>query len=252
MSTVFLHGGGDDPAWRAETFGRFAQAAQVQPAAPIVLVVVNKDQAERTAIVREYEAIFAGVGVPAEQLAALFVDPNTLLDRAMLEQLRPSGVFVCGGTTPEYYGALCRNAEWLAYLHETGIPYCGTSAGAAVAARNAILGGWQARRGGRDRAILYMGAAEGLNELTVQPGLALVPFAVDVHASQWGTLLRLIHAVDLELVPFGWALDEDTLLEANGSSMRLHGKGHAYHVRRLAQGGVAVTVHTAGDRTIDT
>ncbi len=58
-----------------------------------------------------------------------------------------------------------------------------TSAGAAVAARQAIVGGWQAQRGDVVRPMLFRGASEGLDLITVQHGLNLVPFAVDVHAS---------------------------------------------------------------------
>jgi cyanophycinase len=81
--------------------------------------------------------------------------------------------------------------------------------------------------------------------LTVQPGLGLVPFAFDVHASQWGTLLRLIHAVELGIVQAGWALDENTLLEVADQSLRLHGRGHAYYVRKADGGEVTVAIHTA-------
>ena len=63
--------------------------------------------------------------------------------------------------------------------------------------------------------------------MTVVAGLGLVPFGVDVHAAQWGTLGRLIHAVEAGLVAEGWALDEGALL-AGGE---VHGPGAAWHVR---------------------
>lgn len=37
----------------------------------------------------------------------------------------------------------------------------------------------------------------------MRPGLGLVPFAVDVHASQHGTPTRLMHAIDAGLVQEG-------------------------------------------------
>src|SRR5262249_32296802 len=135
--------------------------------------------------------------------------------------------------------------SWVTYLGETQIPYGGTSSGAAIAAQNAIMGGWQARRGNTARAMLFQGASEGLEQLTVAPGLGLVPFAIDVHASQWGTLLRLIHAVELGAVATGWALDEDTLLEISDGSLRLHGRGHAYYVKKNDGGETTVAIHTA-------
>lgn len=36
--------------------------------------------------------------------------------------------------------------------------------------------------------MLFEGASEGLDVLSVRPGLGVVEGAVDVHASQWGTL----------------------------------------------------------------
>ena len=74
-------------------------------------------------------------------------------------------------------------------------------------------------------------AAEDLEPLTVRPGLGLVPFAVDVHATQWGTVTRLIHAVRAELAPEGWAVDEGTTLVYDGDRVaRVEGLGSAYRV----------------------
>ena len=114
-----------------------------------------------------------------------------------------------------------------------------------IAAETAVLGGWQAARQGQSREILFVGAGEGLDPLTVRPGLGLVPFAVDVHASQMGTLTRLIHAVELGLVPEGWAIDENTMLVVNGRSHQIVGQGHGYHVQRSGDSGVTVTIHVA-------
>ena len=36
---------------------------------------------------------------------------------------------------------------------------------------------------------------EDLDDVVPRPGLGLVGFAVDVHAAQWGTVGRLVHAV---------------------------------------------------------
>ena len=79
----------------------------------------------------------------------------------------------------------------------------------------------------------------------VRPGLGLVPFTVDVHASQMGTLTRLIHAVELGLIPEGWAIDENTMLVVDGRTHQIYGAGHGYHVQRSPDGGVSVTIHVA-------
>jgi cyanophycinase len=92
-----------------------------------------------------------------------------------------------------------------------------------VAAEHAVVGGWRTAAG---QAVCPEDAGEDLDAVTVRPGLGLVPFAVDVHAAQWGTLGRLVHAVHEGLVPEGWALDEGALL-LDGE---VHGTGAAWHV----------------------
>lgn len=240
---IFLHGGGDHPDSRAETFGRFAQAALAHSDGPLALAAAAATAEEAAQVAEDYLTIFRLLELPEQRLRALALTPDAPLTPDALERLAPCGLFVCGGETPLYQRALCARPEWVALLRERGLPYGGTSAGAAVAAQRAIVGGWQAERAGQARAMLYQGAGEGLDLLTVAPGLGLAPFAVDVHASQWGTLLRLVHAVDLGLVEAGWAIDENTLLVLGPDGLRLYGRGHAYHVVR-GPSGALVTVHT--------
>lgn len=244
MTTIFLHGGGDDVESRAAIYGRFVQTTIEQQAGPLGLVVAEATEKEQQQSFEAYKAIFQAAGVPIERLAPLFVSPTAPLTFGAIAQMQPSGVFVCGGITPFYHQSVCQDVTWVNYLQEANIPFCGTSAGAAVASQQAIVGGWQVQRGEHTRGILFSGAGEGLLLLTVASGLGLIPFAVDVHASQWGTLLRLIHAVELGLVQEGWAIDENTILEV-GDSLRLYGLGQAYHVRQLDSGEVAVQIHVA-------
>ncbi len=245
MNAIFLHGGGDREAGRVATFGRFVTAATDGCAGVLALIVADVDEAAALESYQVYRAIFLALGLPAERLAPLPVSPANPLTYDMVAYLAPAGVFVGGGLTPLYHQALCVDRAWLAYLQETGAPYGGTSAGAAIAGRQAILGGWQAVRDGRSREIIFAGAGEGLERLTVHPGLDLVPFAVDVHAGQMGTLIRMIQAVDLGLAPEGWAIDENTMLAVHGPDVNFLGLGHAYHVRRAAGATVQVTVHAA-------
>src|SRR5207248_10823158 len=107
---------------------------------------------------------------------------------------------------------------------------------------------WQAQRGDHARPILYQGAGEGQDLLDVRPGLGLVPFTVEIHASQWGTLTRLLHALDLGLVSEGWAIDEDTLLQVEAAGLQVHGPGQVYHLGRDAAGATRVTIHTAPEQ----
>ena len=132
-----------------------------------------------------------------------------------------AGVFVGGGLTPGYQEALT------GWTPPAGLHYCGFSAGSAVAARRAIVGGWTHEgRPGLDEDF-----GEDLGEIEVRDGLALVDFAVDVHAAQWGTLTRLIAAVDGGLVAEGFAIDEGTVLVVDGAEPRVEGLGQAWRVR---------------------
>ncbi|MEP6955098.1 MAG: peptidase S51 [Solirubrobacteraceae bacterium] len=143
-----------------------------------------------------------------------------------------AGVFVAGGLTPAYQEALAR------WSLPDGLHYCGFSAGAAVAARRAIVGGWL-REG---RPVLDEDFGEELGEIEIRDGLALVDFAVDVHAAQWGTLTRLIAAVDAGLVDAGVAIDEGTVLICDdGDEPHVEGLGHAWRVR-THEGNTVVSV----------
>jgi cyanophycinase len=77
----------------------------------------------------------------------------------------------------------------------------------------------------------------------------VVPVTVDVHASQWGTLGRLVHAVSGPGDPAGLAIDEATAVEVGGDRMTVHGHGAAYLVRRAREDGPVATVQVlvAGD-----
>ncbi|MEV5954164.1 hypothetical protein AB0M11_10405 [Streptomyces sp. NPDC051987] len=149
----------------------------------------------------------------------------------------PAGLLVCGGLTPAYQEAFAGCAERLTgLLAERGIPYAGFSAGAALAARQAVVGGWLAD----GVPVCPPDTAEDLDEVEVRPGLGLVPFAVDAHAAQWGTLGRLVAAVARGSVPYGVAIDENTVLEVAAGRGRVGGRGRV-HVVRPTDGGHART-----------
>lgn len=242
MTAVFLHGGGDHPDWRASALGPFVRAAQAHSSGSLALVVAEDTEAEARENFQAYGAMFESFAI---SLVLVWVSPDRPLLRAALEAVQPSGVFVCGGATPLYHQALCADLDWLGYVRATEIPYGGTSAGAAIAATSALLGGWRAQRGDTVRPILFQGASEGLDLLTIKTGLGLVPFAVEVHASQMGTLTRLIHAVDMGWVSEGWAIDENTLLQVTGDQQQVFGAGQVYHVQRAEGPAATVTIQTA-------
>ncbi len=201
LVTVFLIGGGRDPDGIAASHAPFVKACGGGPIACLVL--------EAGDVGRFREQLELGGAADVRATAAF--------DQAILDGA--AGLYVAGGWTPGYADAL---AGW----EIPDLPYAGYSAGAAVAARSAIVGGWQLR----GRAVCAEEAGEDLEELTVRPGLGLVDFAVDVHASQWGTVTRLLHAVDAGLVDEGVAVDEHTALEVDGDRWTVHGSGSVYRV----------------------
>ena len=211
MAPVFLIGGGrGDDAVRA-SHTSFVDAVAGKPIVAVVL-----DEGEDTDVER-WSASLTLAG--ATDVRTLVVSKERPPRREDFEGA--GGVFVAGGWTPGYHEALA-GSDWL----PPDLVYAGFSAGAAIAGRWAIVGGW--RRG--DREICAEEAGEDLDQLTVLDGLGLVPFAVDVHATQWGTLTRLVHAVRGRLAPEGWAVDEGTTLIYDGGRTRVEGLGVAYHV----------------------
>jgi cyanophycinase len=229
MAPIFLHGGGGQPA----SFRPFIAAAQ---GGRIALVIENGALPDLPA----YRDLLLQVGADERVLVDIVVSPDYPLRPEHLPE-DASALFVCGGHTPSVHAALCFDLDWLAAFKAHDLIYSGTSAGAAIAAEEAIVGGWRVERDERVREMIFKGAGEGVDLLEVRDGLGLVPFTIDVHAGQQGTLIRLIHMIDLGLATTGWALDENTLLRVEGDRHTVTGSGHAYYVWSKA-GGVEVAV----------
>jgi cyanophycinase len=204
--SIFLIGGGREPDGVVASHAPFVEACGE---GPIACLVLEPDDRER------FEGALRSAGARDVRADTLAGDPS-VLDGA-------AGVYVGGGWTPGYADAI---TSWAPAIRGLGVPYAGFSAGAAVAAEAALVGGW--RLDGRQ--VCAEEAGEDLDELAVRPGLGLVDFAVDVHASQWGTVTRLLHAVAAGLVPEGVAVDEHTALEVTDGSWTVHGLGSVYRV----------------------
>jgi cyanophycinase len=205
--SVFLIGGGRDPDGIVASHAPFVEACMDGPIACLVL--------EPDDVPRFHDQLrHAG----AKEVRATADLQPSVLDGA-------GGIYVGGGWTPGYADAL---AGWATAIRASGVPYAGYSAGAAVAARCALVGGWRID----GRAVCAEEAGEDLEEVCVRPGLGLVDFAVDVHASQWGTVTRLLQAVACGLVSEGVAVDEGTALEIDGDRWTVHGSGAVYRVSR--------------------
>lgn len=231
MIPVFLIGGG----WNAETFpqtyGRFLQAATENNKRRIAIIVAEETGADSHEQFLRFFGAFESVGLDSSDAFEIIVSAGNPLTIEKLSEIQPTGIFVCGGLTPVYYDALCRDKSWLEYLFENKIPYCGFSAGASVAGEKAIVGGWRREINNRIVEIADENAGEDLDLLEVRNGLNLAPLAVEAHATQWGTLSRLIHAIDAELALEGWAIDENTMLEVSENSISVQGTGNAYRIK---------------------
>ncbi len=218
MTDVFLIGGGrGDDAVRASHAPFVAAVGD----GPIVAVVL--DEGDETDVERWSGALtLAG----ANEVRSLVVSKQRPPVAADFDGA--AAVFVAGGWTPGYHEALVEpGTDWLPQL-----PFAGFSAGAAVAGEQAILGGHRIG----DVAICAEEAGEDLEQLTVRPGLGLVPFAVDVHATQWGTLTRLVHAARAGAVSDGLAVDEGTVaVVRDGALVGVEGVGAAYRVNSALQ-----------------
>ncbi|HEX8248744.1 MAG TPA: hypothetical protein VF599_11260 [Pyrinomonadaceae bacterium] len=232
MIPVFLIGGG----WRVETFpktyGRFMEAATQNGARRIAIVAAEETGSDSGEQFPRFRRAFEAVGLNSTEAFDLIVSAGNRLTVEKLAAAQPTGIFVCGGLTPAYHDALCFDKSWLDYLTENKIPYCGFSAGASIAAERAIIGGWRRKINNKIVEIVNENAGEDLDFLDVRRGLGLVPFAVDVHASQWGTLSRLVHTIDAGLADRGAAIDENTMLEISENRIFVSGAGNIYRVGR--------------------
>ncbi|SDF48118.1 hypothetical protein [Klenkia brasiliensis] len=151
---------------------------------------------------------------------------------------------VGGGRTPRYLDGLAGAAGPVGELVRAGLPYLGFSAGAMVTPVDALAGGWRQQ----GRAVCPEEWSEGLEELTTRPGLGLLPFPVDVHTAQAGTLGRTVAVVPADrAVAVG--IDEGTCLSlpvdaADPDAGAVSGTG-AVWTARGGDGGPLVSRRTA-------
>jgi cyanophycinase len=194
----------------------------------VLLVVMGVDDEAR----EYHERFIRTLGrVGVTELVVERVAEGSTLDAGVLEGI--DGLFVGGGSMPDYHAALAPAYPRIRGLVEAGLPYAGFSAGAAIAATSAIIGGWLID----GVPVCPEDSNEELDPVTVVDGLGLVEGAVDVHAAQWGNLSRLVAAVGAGLVPSGVALDECTALLPDGD---VAGAGRVWRAR-TAGNGVQVT-----------
>jgi cyanophycinase len=200
MTQTFLIGGGRDPDGAAAAHAPFLAACD----GPILCICLEDPDRWLGYLGGDARATDAPVPADLEGVA---------------------GVYVAGGLTPAYWSLVC-DSEFGAALRAWDGVYCGYSAGAAIAAERALVGGWKVG----ELEVCDADFSEELEQVDVRPGLGRVDLTVEVHASQWGTLTRLVHVVCADLTPAGIAIDEHTCVELTEGAPVVTGRGVAYHV----------------------
>ncbi|MEW1809613.1 hypothetical protein AB0284_02805 [Pseudarthrobacter phenanthrenivorans] len=237
--SMFLAGAGPDPAAFPHVFDRFAEDVRKHAGADrmarIAVAVHQRDGDPRDLVPAYAEPLHARIE------CGIVVVP--LLDGRPADPAAFDGVdavMVGGGLTPAYWEGLRPAASAISGLVGGGAPYLGFSAGAMLAPHSALVGGY--RIDGVD--VCGEECSEGLDSVDVRDGLGLVPFAVDVHAAQAGTLSRAVGAVTAGLVEWAVAIDEDTAVvfgQPGDKDYGVIGTGNCWDIRRTT-GGAVVSV----------
>lgn len=233
--SIFLAGAGPDPLAFQEVFDRFALDVREHAGrrTPRIAVAVHQRGGNLQELVAacaeplqaRIECEIAAVPLPDGKPA----DPGAFA--------KVDAVVVGGGLTPAYWEALHPAAATIRRLVADGAPYLGFSAGAMVAPRRALVGGYKVN----GVEVCGEECSEGLDSVDIREGLGLAGFSVDVHAAQAGTLSRAVGVVAAGLVERAVAIDEQTavVLAALGDGdYDVIGSGHCWDVHR--SGGTAV------------
>ncbi|MDQ1124304.1 Type 1 glutamine amidotransferase-like domain-containing protein [Microbacterium trichothecenolyticum] len=234
--SIHLLGGGRDVARCGALLEPFVAEARERaegrtPVFALLLVLEADDEAS----VARFRGVLEAAGAQEIRVEAI-VEGETFTPAA----IDADALFVGGGLTPAYQDAFADIAAALRARVRDGMPYAGFSAGSAIAPQRALVGGYLLH----GVEVASEDAAEELDELEVRDGLGLVPFAVDVHAAQWGTVSRLIAAVDAGLVAEGVAIDEHAAVIVSSGASTVRGPGHVWDVAAAASG-VRVTLRSA-------
>ncbi|MEU6537860.1 Type 1 glutamine amidotransferase-like domain-containing protein [Streptomyces sp. NPDC047000] len=241
---MHLIGGGWQPEAVAAVYGAFLEEAGRRGSGgdgPVVAcVLVEEGDGGAAAEFERYDSVLRSVApcrpVPVVVPVGGVFDPGALRDADAL--------LVGGGLTPAFQEAFGPVRDEVRELVRTrGLPYAGFSAGAALAAESALVGGWLSK----GVPVCPGDAAEDLEEVEVRDGLGLLPATVDVHATQWGTLGRLIEVVRSGGAPQGVAIDEGTALVVEDGHGTVAGTGRVHLVRpAIASSEGTVTVRAYG------
>jgi cyanophycinase len=240
--TLFLVGGGVDtvatPGLLNPFMAELERHGRSRGRVPRLVVVLVDQDGSGERFLSSYIEALCGHRVEAEPV---FVRRGQSASPTAFSDV--DGIAIGGGPTPVYLAALEPAREAIRAAVSHGVPYVGFSAGAMVASRMALIGGW--RQG--DREVCPEEWSEGLEHLALRPGLDLVPFTVDVHTAQAGLLGRAVSLVESGDAARVVALDEDTCLAVTRSDSApdpsaVSGSGSVWSLVATGEpGSVAVT-----------
>ncbi|QCB96645.1 hypothetical protein E5206_06630 [Arthrobacter sp. PAMC25564] len=227
--SIFLVGGGPDTVTTPVVFDRFMREVRHRAAggrvARIVVVLVDDEGSSEYFLPAYLDPLRARA---ACEVVTVLLHPGGAVAPDVFADV--DAIVVGGGPTPVYLDALRNAAPAIRLAVAAGAPYLGFSAGAMVAPSRAIIGGYRVR----GTEVCGEECSEGLDEVEIRDGLGLVPFAVDVHAAQAGTLGRAVAAVVSGLVDKAVAVDENTALvlpHSDPQEQQAIGTGNCWLVR---------------------
>ncbi len=237
--SVHLVGGGWTPENDAAVFGPFLAEATARATAsgrtePRIAIIAVRDGDGDEHSAKLSTALAAAGSFEPVRTTLAHGAPTELTAVADVD-----GILIGGGLTPAYLDAVLPIAGEIRRQVAGGIPYLGFSAGAAIAAERALIGGW--RIGGVE--VSPEDGSEDLDEVTIEQGIGLLDVTVDVHAAQWGNLSRLIAATEAGLIEGGLAIDESTALIVGEGALNVVGAGSVW---RVSQSDAGVLVGTFG------
>ena len=242
--SIFLVGGGEGPGVElalAQLAGEARRRAD--GATPVIAVSAGGENPEPGAdwVADRLRAVDPGVlATPVLARSTASGEPLDEIDLSSFSTAH--GILVCGGHTPAYLAALAPLATDIRRLVAEGVSYLGYSAGAAIAADEAIIGGW--RIGGVPVAPEESG--EGLDEVTFEAGLGLVDLTIEAHAAQWGLVALCAASIEAGLAERILAVDEDTVLKVGEGALEILGSGSVWQLT-AGEGGVTVSSSRASE-----
>jgi cyanophycinase len=245
--SIFLMGGGVDTMTTSGLLDPFRAEleshAQVRGRTPRLTIVLFDHEGSAHDFLPSYVEALVGNG-PVDVEPVLVQRGHTLPAEAFTQV---DGIAVGGGPTPEYLAGLRNSGHAIRAAVVSGVPYVGFSAGAMITPNSALVGGYQLA----GREVCPREWSEGLDEITVHPGLGLVQFSVDVHTSQAGTLGRTVALVESGQVVTAVGIDEDTCLAISGPDARFEegsviGAGNVWLVSSSSEPRSVVIARTRG------